>query len=94
MTIEGPAFDVVLRRTAAGMTIEVRGDMDIASVETLDRALAEALAQAPARVTVDLRAVGFVDSSGLKFLLRANTLARHDGWDLQFYRPPRPRSGR
>ena len=87
MSIEGPAFDVVLRRTDAGMTIEVRGDMDIASVETLDKALDEALAQAPARVTFDLRAVGFVDSSGLKFLLRANTLARHDGWDLQFYRP-------
>lgn len=87
MTIEGPAFDVVLRRTDAGITMEVRGDMDLASVETLDQALGEALAQAPARVTIDLRAVGFVDSSGLKFLLRANTLARRDGWDLQFYRP-------
>jgi anti-sigma B factor antagonist len=87
MTIEGPAFDVVLRRTEAGLTMEVRGDMDIASVESLDQALDQALAQAPARVTVDLRAVGFVDSSGLKFLLRANTVARRDGWDLQFYRP-------
>jgi anti-anti-sigma factor len=87
MTIEGPAFDVVLRRTEAGLTMEVRGDMDIASVETLDRALDEALAQVPARVTVDLRAVGFVDSSGMKFLLRANTVARRDGLDLQFYRP-------
>jgi anti-anti-sigma factor len=87
MAIEGPAFDVVLRRTDVGMTMEVRGDMDIASVETLDKALGEALAQSPARVTVDMRSVGFVDSSGLKFLLRANTLARRDGWDLQFYRP-------
>jgi hypothetical protein len=53
MTIEKPAFDVVLRRTEAGITMEVRGDMDIASVETLDQALVEALAQPPARVTVD-----------------------------------------
>jgi anti-anti-sigma factor len=87
MTIEGPAFDVVLRRTEAGIAIGVRGDMDIASVETLDQALREALALAPGRVTVDLRSVGFVDSSGLKFLLRANTMARRDGWDLEFYRP-------
>jgi anti-sigma B factor antagonist len=87
MMIERPAFDVDVRGVDAGTVIALRGDMDIASVESLDAALDQALATAPARVTVDLRGVGFVDSSGLRFLLRANARARSEGWALEIYRP-------
>jgi anti-sigma B factor antagonist len=87
MMIEQPAFDVDVRGVDAGTVIALRGDMDIASVESLDAALDQALATAPARVTVDLRGVGFVDSSGLRFLLRANARARSEGWALEIYRP-------
>jgi anti-anti-sigma factor len=87
MMTERPAFDVVVQGTDAGTTIVVRGDMDIASIEALDQALEEALAKAPASVCVDPRAVGFVDSSGLKFLLRANARAKREGWALKILRP-------
>jgi anti-sigma B factor antagonist len=87
MMIEHPAFDVDVQGTDAATAIVVRGDMDIASIEILDQALEEALAGTPPRVTIDLRAVGFVDSSGLKFLLRANARAKGDGWALAIYRP-------
>jgi anti-anti-sigma factor len=90
MMIEQPAFDVDVRGHDAGTTIVVRGDMDIASIETLDGALVQALAGSPQRVTLDLRAVGFVDSSGLKFLLRANARSKHEGWALEIYRPREP----
>lgn len=87
MMIEQPAFDVDVRGDDAGTAIVVRGDMDIASIETLDGALVQALAGSPPRITLDLRAVGFVDSSGLKFLLRAHARAKHEGWALEIYRP-------
>ena len=87
MVIERPAFDVDVRGTDAGTVIAVRGDMDIASIGSLDTALEQALASNPARVTVDLRGVGFVDSSGLRFLLRANARSRNEGWALEIYRP-------
>ena len=87
MMIERPAFDVDVRGTDAGTVIVVRGDMDVASIDPLDAALYQALAGAPARVTLDLRRVGFVDSSGLRFLLRANARARNEGWGLEIYRP-------
>jgi anti-sigma B factor antagonist len=87
MMIERPAFDVDVQGIDAATVIAVRGDMDIASIEALDAALDQALEGAPARVTMDLRAVGFVDSSGLRFLLRANARARNEGWELEISRP-------
>ena len=87
MMIERPAFDVDVRGIDTGTTIAVRGDMDIAAIESLDAALDQALAATPARVTLDLRGVGFVDSSGLRFLLRANARARNEGWALEISRP-------
>ena len=87
MMIERPAFDVDVRGIDTGTAIAVRGDMDIASIESLDSALDQALAASPRRVTLDLRGVGFVDSSGLRFLLRANARSRNEGWAFEIYRP-------
>jgi anti-anti-sigma factor len=87
MMIERPAFDVDVQGTDAGRVIAVRGDMDVASIEPLDAALEQALTGAPPRVVVDLRGVGFVDSSGLRFLLRTNARPRNEGWALEIYRP-------
>ena len=87
MMIERPAFDVDVRGIDTGTAIAVSGDMDIASIESLDAALAQALAASPRRVTLDLRGVGFVDSSGLRFLLRANARSRNEGWAFEIYRP-------
>ena len=41
MMIERPAFDVDVQGIDAGTAIAVRGDMDIASMESLDAALAK-----------------------------------------------------
>ena len=87
MTGQRPAFDVAVQRTGAGARIVVRGDMDIASVRRLDQALEQAASDSPTDVALDLSAVGFVDSSGLKFLLRATARARSEGWSLTIMRP-------
>jgi anti-sigma B factor antagonist len=82
-----PAFDVEVAPRPGGAMMLVRGDMDIASLPRLERARDEVLADGPESVLVDLRAVGFVDSSGLKFLIQTFALARRDGWTLELLRP-------
>jgi anti-anti-sigma factor len=63
------------------------GDIDLATVPRLEEARARALASTPSEVVIDLRGVRFIDSSGLKFLLETNRLARAGGWTLRLLRP-------
>jgi anti-sigma B factor antagonist len=81
------AFRVAVEHTGAGVAIAVSGDVDVATIARLEDALAEALEDSPPVVLIDLRDVGFVDSTGLKFLLRTRALADRSGWTLQIYRP-------
>jgi anti-sigma B factor antagonist len=65
----------------AGLTIEtserdgalvlaVRGELDIATADQLDQALARALDTDAATIEVDIDGVGFIDSTGLHVLMR------------------------
>ena len=81
------AFSVAVEHTDGGATIVVRGDIDVATIARLEDALARALEDSPPILLIDLSDVEFVDSTGLKFLLRTSTLADQSGWTLQIYRP-------
>lgn len=74
------AFAATAEGTDGGARILVEGDVDIATVPRLQRALEQALESTPKHVLIDLAGVGFVDSSGLRFLLRANQQAQRSGW--------------
>ena len=52
------------------VTFRVVGDVDLTSVGSLDRAL-DSLGQ-PTSLIVDLEAVSFLDTSGVRFLIRAH----------------------
>ena len=84
---ESDAFAVNVKGAAGGARIVVEGDVDIATVPRLQRALDRALASGPGRVLIDLSAVEFVDSSGLRFLLHTNQLAQRSDWSLAVARP-------
>jgi anti-anti-sigma factor len=58
------------------MTLALAGDLDIAGVTELDRALAALLAREPRPLLLDLSGVAFLDSSGVAVLVR---LANHFG---------------
>ena len=55
------------------------GELDIASAPLLEAALSEHRA-AEAAVVLDLAGITFMDSSGLKVLVRAANEARTNGW--------------
>ena len=71
--------------------LALRGDLDLASAPSLSQALDEACTGGtPERVVVDLRAVRFMDSSGLQALIRAYRWAEERAIELVLVRgrPP------
>jgi len=84
---ETPDFEVQIESGDGAVTLRVRGDMDIATVDDLQEARAQALAREPRRLLIDLEKVAFVDSSGLKFLIDTQRLAEREGWELALLKP-------
>ena len=84
-----PSFqvDVGEDQDAAATMVTVTGDIDLASVDRLERARERALSRPAGLLVIDLRGVRFIDSSGLKFLIETDRLARSRGWELQVRRP-------
>jgi len=62
--------------------LTLEGELDLASVGELEQQLQAAQADKPSRVVVDLRRLAFIDSSGLRAIIQANTNARAEGIDL------------
>lgn len=63
-------FNVEVSRDERGVVISVSGELDLATSPVLDAALIRAGAAAE-RVTLDLRKVSFMDSTGLSVLVKA-----------------------
>lgn len=80
-------FKVEVDRRRSAVKLRVIGEIDIARIRQLEEARDGALADDPETVVVDLSQVGFLDSSGLKFLLQTNELAQELGCELRIVRP-------
>jgi anti-sigma B factor antagonist len=64
------------------------GELDVATGAVLDRTLRELVDSGFDHLVVDLRGVEFMDSSGLRVLLRLDEAARRDGCDLALIAGP------
>lgn len=60
-----------------------RGDLDMATVQDVRRALAGLLDRGQSRLLVDLDDVGYIDSSGIGALIGAMKQARAAGGDVR-----------
>jgi anti-anti-sigma factor len=60
------------------------GTLDLATVPVLEEQLAELLSAGFRELIVDLRGLVFMDSTGLRLLLRWDAAARNDGFALGF----------
>ncbi len=70
-----------------GALLVLRGELDIATVPRLEEAVDRALARSPAELTVDLRELSFLDSSGLRQFILLADRAEAQGWRLALVRP-------
>jgi anti-anti-sigma factor len=65
-----------------GARVALVGELDLATGQILERTLEEIVDTGTGRVIVDLRGLAFMDSSGLRLLLRWDGRAREQGAEL------------
>jgi anti-sigma B factor antagonist len=68
------------------------GELDIATAPQVEDAARMILAQRVTHLIIDLSALTFIDSSGLRMLIALNDAASHAGWSLALIRPEPPLS--
>lgn len=68
----------------------LEGELDVATVTALDERLDELEDDGSTRLTIDLGGLTFVDSTGLRVLLRASARAQERGHELVLLPAPEP----
>lgn len=79
---------VEVRRRDDVAIVQPRGELDLATVETLQAALDGV--ERTGRLVLDLRGLSFIDSSGLHLLVALDRRAQHDGFGLTLIAPAAP----
>jgi anti-sigma B factor antagonist len=85
-----PGFDLHVERRESAAILRVSGELDITGAEVLETRTKELAGDSPDVVVIDLRKVSFMDSTGLRSLLRARALGTEEGWSLKLIRGPTP----
>ena len=71
-------------------TLRLSGDLDLSTGDTLEKELARLEEEGFGTLVLDLRTLGFMDSSGLRVILQADARAREAGRRLQLVPGPEP----
>ena len=78
-----------LDRDADTVTVALRGEVDVATVDQVRVALTDAIAAGPSAIVVDLSGLSFIDSTGLGALVFGFQRARDAGITFRLTRPSR-----
>ena len=71
------------------VSVVVTGEIDLRSAYQVEQAALELVTTGFDVIVIDLRAVEFIDSTGLKALLRLRDHCAHEGRELVLVAPPR-----
>ena len=88
--LEGVGFRVDVTHERAGVRVCPVGDLDVANIGGLHDRINEAMAAGADRVILDLRAITFLDSSGLHLVEDTDAWARRNGIDFAIIAGPPP----
>jgi len=80
--------DVVVGRDE--VVVALAGELDLQSADVLEREVAALHAAGRDRVVIDLREVGFIDSTGLRVLIGLHRTAEHEGRLISLVPGPQP----
>ena len=72
-----------------GVLLSLSGELDLSTAADLERAVAMNVDGRPQMVVLDLRELGFLDSSGLRIVLRLQQRVSGNGGRLVLVRGPR-----
>jgi len=85
-----PLLEIKQRPLRGAPCLALAGELDIAEVPRLEHALDGAIADSAGAFVVDLSELGFLDSSGIRLLLRARALLGRDERSLLLVCPHGP----
>jgi anti-sigma B factor antagonist len=80
-------FEIKASTEGSKATLSLHGELDMRTLEELSNRLAEQLDAGATGVTIDLRKLGFMDSSGLRLLIELHDRSRQEGWQLKLVCP-------
>jgi len=89
MTDESGAFGLTRAVEGTTATLSLSGELDTSAARNVDRAVDELVAAGAKSLVIDLGEISFIDSSGLRSLIRARQQLG-DGTDVVHLRNPQP----
>jgi anti-anti-sigma factor len=72
-------FGVTIERQDGAVRIALSGELDISTAQQLEDDLLRVEAERPELIVLDLRDLAFMDSTGLRLLIMADSRAREEG---------------
>lgn len=88
--IEPASFEVRSEFDGGNGRLIVVGELDIATKPQLEDAAHATIERGVRELTIDLRELSFMDSSGLSLLIILNERASSEGWTLRLLKPSGP----
>jgi anti-sigma B factor antagonist len=82
------ALETAVTRTENGVVVAFIGELDISRAEEVELELERIEAEGPSVLVFDLRGLEFLDSTGLRILLGADTRARRTGRNVSIVAGP------
>lgn len=81
-------LDVSTTQDDGSLRLVLTGELDISSAAKVEEELSRLEADRPALILLDLRGLEFMDSSGLRTIVSADSRAREEGRRLAIVRGP------
>jgi anti-anti-sigma factor len=84
------SFEVTTEDRSGAVHLRLSGELDISTAPKVEDELARIEPDRPDLIVLDLRNLAFMDSTGLRLLIAADTRARQEGRRLTIVRGPEP----
>ncbi len=83
-------IELAVDRGTESATLRVSGEIDLTSAPKLDDEIQSLIEQSVRTLTLDLSSVAFMDSTGLRVLLKASKLLESSGGKVVLLKPSEP----
>jgi anti-anti-sigma factor len=83
-------IELVVDRDSDSATVRIGGEIDLTSAPKLDDEIQSLIEQSVNNLTLDLSSVAFMDSTGLRVLLKASKLLEGNGGKVVLRDPSEP----
>lgn len=81
-SLSSSPFEVTVEQRGGTVHVALVGELDISTATRLEDELARQEAERPSLIVLDLQRLTFMDSTGLRLLISADTRAREEGRSL------------